>query len=131
MLVSLWGYLPVRFAAVHALASNHRAPYAAAEARGLEDAVVFCYRPFTQVSGRPSGSKNFVFYPAPPHPDLRDSVLWVNHVDIAQDKLFMESFPQRTGWLMVLDEHQQPVFLPLDRLDPERFAPNTMVRPAP
>jgi len=131
VLVSFWGYFPVRFGAVHALASNQRAPYDAAEDHGLEDAVVFCYRPFTVVSGRPTGSKNFVFYPAPPHPDLRDSVLWVNHVDIAQDKLFMESFTERTGWLMVFDEQQEPVFLPLDQLEPERFAPNLVVRPTP
>lgn len=124
--VTLLGYVPVRFAAIHRIAANVRMPQEAVVAADLHRAVVFAPDPFV-VYCRSAPTRGWVFARPNNRPDLDDDVLWVNHLSVADDRRLLQHFPGRRGWVMVWDVHCQVRLLPLDALRPGSI-PDAAVR---
>jgi len=60
-------------------------------------------------------------------PDLLRDVLWVNHINVQEDRVLMAMFPGRRGYVMIWDDARVR-FLPLDTLQPGSV-PDGLVTP--
>ncbi len=127
IILTLVGYAPARFGAVHRAAQDIAQPFDAVEQAGVEDVVIFTYRGFINTRHQAPGSISFVRWHPIPSPDLDDPVLWVNHLDIPSDKAFMSHFPDRRGYVLVWKD-DQPVFLPLDSLQEGDLPANEVLK---
>jgi hypothetical protein len=116
ILASLCGYTPVRLAALQRMAASINLPTKAAEREGLSNAVVFYIRPWV-LQKDIAPTRHFVFWRPNNDPGLKNDILWVNHLTVEHDKLLMEYFPDRTGYVMIWHKGK-PVFQPIDRLGP-------------
>jgi hypothetical protein len=100
LVVTAWcGYAPVRFRALAAIAAAINQPRDAVARAGLQNAVVFAPRPFVPLCASWPNEAFVVFRPNN-DPDLQNSVLWVNHIDVESDRRLMALFPARTGYVM-------------------------------
>jgi len=114
--VALPGYDLVRLQTLGRIAENIRQPQAAVAAAALHRAVIFAPRPFIdQRSIAPT--RHFVFWRPNNDPDLRRDVLWVNHINVQEDRALMAQFPDRRGYVMIWDPARVR-FLPLETLQP-------------
>lgn len=115
-------YVPARVGPMrdHAVAVNQL--YTAPAQAGLSDAVVFSY--FHGVAYCAPPSHGWVFWRPSPHPDLSDDVLWVNHIDIAEDQRFMKTlYPDRKGYVAVWTTDCEVRLLPLEPMRPGDLPP--------
>ncbi len=99
LIVTAWlGFVPVRLEAVRQIAAHINIALRAPEQAGLHRAVIFAPRPFApRCSGVPA---HFVMFRPVNDPDLRNDILWVNHLSLEEDRRLVESLPDRTGYLM-------------------------------
>ncbi len=117
ILVSLVGYAPIRINAIRSMADNINAPFKALREKNIHDAVIFSSLPFIRQEPN-SPTKHFVFYRPNNDPDLRNDVLWVNHVSLEEDMKLMREFPQRKGFFMVWTKGFRVTFVPLNEIQP-------------
>lgn len=127
--VTLVGYVPVRFAAIHQMARAAATPYEALGEAGIERGVVFAPTPFIpRCKYTPSAA--FRFSRPNNDPGLSNDVLWVNHLSIELDKeLMTDVFPDRQGWVMGWSNDCRAVFLPLAELGPASVPPSRELAP--
>jgi hypothetical protein len=116
VVVAWFGFVPVRFGTLARIADNINMPREAVRQARLHNAVVFAPRPFAP-NCRSAPAQHFVFWRPNNDPDLRDDVLWANHISIEQDHRLMEYFPGRSGYVMVWIRPCRVAILPLDSLD--------------
>jgi hypothetical protein len=121
LLVSLiacaWiGFVPVRLKAVHQIATHVNVALRAPENAGLHRAVIFAPLPFAPPCGRMP--RHFVLFRPVNDPDLRNDILWVNHIDVESDRRFMTTRPGRTGYLLRWTPACEVRLLPLDTAIP-------------
>ena len=115
--VSATGYLPIRFGAIWRVAENIAMPFEELEKRGIERGVIFAPEPFVYYCEHPP-TRGWVFVRPNNDPDLENDILWVNHLSIEKDKLLMEFFPDRKGYVMAWDSSCKVFYFPLDSLSP-------------
>jgi hypothetical protein len=109
-------YVPHRFRAVAQIARSVKAPLGAVEDAGLTNAVVFASPPFAP-SCTPDGGEvpsHFVFWWPMNDPDLRNDLIWANHLSSARDRELMEFFPARAGYVAHWTEDCRMQLIPLD-----------------
>jgi len=106
LIVSAWmGFVPVRLYAIHKITTHIGKALSAPAQAGLHDAVIFAPWPLApSCRGVPH---HFVFFRPTNDPDLRNDILWVNHIDVFENQRLMETLPGRTGYIMnwTLDCH--------------------------
>ncbi len=104
------GYLPPRAYALYEVSDVIRRP--ATASRAIEPpAVVFVNRPF--IPRLCTTTKHFRFAQDVNDPDFPNPILWVNHISIAHDRKFMESYPDRKGLVMIWSKDCEPTFVSL------------------
>jgi hypothetical protein len=128
---ALLGYWPVRLALLSRLAENINMPRDAAIAAHLDQAVVFVHRPYAPPC-RSWPAQHFVFFRPNNDPDLRNPVLWVNHLTVEEDRQLMSTLPGRKGYLLLWRPDCRVRFAPLEEIPPgvEPFA-ETPAAPEP
>jgi len=99
LIATSWvGFAPVRLTAVHQIAAHINMALQAPERAGLHRAVVFAPFPFAEpCNGTPD---HFVLFHPANDPDLRNDVLWVNHVSLEDDRRLVDRLPDRTGYVL-------------------------------
>ena len=117
ILVSLVGYAPIRINAIRSMADNINAPFKALREKNIHDAVIFSSLPLIRQEPI-SPTKHFVFYRPNNDPDLRNDVLWVDHVSLEEDMKLMREFPQRKGFLWSGPKAFRVTFVPLNEIQP-------------
>lgn len=125
LVVAVLGYWPVEIGALRRIADTLVLPGEAVEAAGLHDAVVFSPRPWAPTC-RCAPTDHWVFFRPNNDPDLRDDVLWVNHLTVVEDRALMTRFPGRTGWLMWWDRSCTPRLFPIERVPESAVPPGLM-----
>jgi hypothetical protein len=139
LIATAWlGYLPVETAALEGIASDILAPHEAVESAGLDNAIVFAPRPFAAPCyGKPT--RNYVYFRPNNDPRYERSVLWVNHLGLAEDKRLVASMPGRTGYLLLRLTDCSYRAVPIEGIDPKVVPPliprptksSTSAAPAP
>ena len=114
---SLTGYVPVRFRALAQMAEAINTPRDTLRQAGLHHAVVFAPRPYVALC-RSWPNEHFVNWWPNNDPDLRNDVLWANHMSVEQDRRLMAYFPERRAYLMRWTPACTVEFLALDGLAP-------------
>ena len=117
VLVALIGYLPLRYGAVSRIVDDVAKPYEALEKADIHRAVIFAPDPFINYCSHPP-TRGWVFVRPNNSPDLDDDVLWVNHLSLETNRLLMQSFPGREGFVMGWDRSCEVRFVPLKGLPP-------------
>ena len=130
LVVTSWlGFVPVRMLAAARLAADVDLPLRAvertAERGGLRDAIVFAPRPFSPSCQARPGRAMVLFRPNN-DPDLRASVLWANHFDVARDRELLAAFPGRRGYLLTHDGACELKLVPLDSPEAARVPPGAV-----
>lgn len=110
-LIALIGFVPVRLGAIGRISQHLNVPLDTSRRMGLSNAVVFAPFPFARPC--PGTPAHFVFFRPTNDPDLKNDVLWVNHLDERRDRQLMASFPNRRGYLMHWTPSCTVVFQPL------------------
>jgi hypothetical protein len=117
LVTGILGYAPTRLRMLSRMASNINMPRDAASAAGLENAVVFYSRPYTRQQPI-APTRHFVFFRPNNDPDLENSVLWVNHLGLEQDKQLMQHFPGRQAYYLAWSSENRPELRRLDTMEP-------------
>lgn len=117
LVVSAVGYLPIRFGAIWRTAENIAMPFEELAERGIDKGVIFAPEPFVYYCKYPP-TRGWVFVRPNNDPDLANEILWVNHLSIEKDKLLMDYFPDRKGYVMAWDTSCKVFYLSLDSLSP-------------
>ena len=99
-------YLPIRLLNVHIMAQNIRFPYEQAEARGINNAVIFSAPPIAAQNAI-APLRHFRFWRDNPSIDLSDEIIWVNDFGDVQNKKLRELFPDRTFYRMVWQNNEK------------------------
>ena len=122
--VTLVGYVPARFGAIHQMAAAVRTPFEALDEAGIERGVVFAPAPFIdRCKYYPAVA--FLFSRPNNDPALENDVLWVNHLTVERDKeLMAEVFTDREGYVMVWTSDCRVLYLPLAELGPDSVPPS-------
>ena len=124
ILTSWAGFAPVRLAAVRQIAIHVDAALEAPQREGIEDAVIFSPWPFAPpCSGAPN---HFVLFRPVNDPDLEADVLWVNHIDIGENRRLMDTLPGRVGYVMRWSLECEVELLPLAELAPGDVVPGML-----
>ena len=84
---------------------------------GLSEAVIFTLHPLSTYC-RSDPTRHFKLWRDNNDPDLRNPVLWVNHLSLEQDQSLMQQFPGRVGRLLVWDRDCEVRLYPLEELQP-------------
>lgn len=111
IMASALGYTPVRAMALHEVGLITGLPQREAEASLREPTVVFALRPF--IPRECGQTSHFAFWRPNNDPDLRNPILWVNHMTVEHDKKLMELFPDRDAVVMLWSSNCTPTFRPL------------------
>jgi len=118
IVASLASYAPVRYGAIWRVADNVAMPHRALEEAGIERAVIFAPDPFIYYCKHPP-TRGWVFVRPNNDPDLKNDILWVNHLSLEKDRLLMRRlFPHREAYVMLWDTSCKTLFIPLDRATP-------------
>jgi hypothetical protein len=117
LIVTAWlGFVPVRLQGVRQIAAHVNIALRAPERAGLHRAVIFAPWPFApQCHGVPA---HFVFFRPANDPDLHNDILWVNHLNLEDDRRLIESLGGRTGYLLQWTPQCDVTILPLATLAP-------------
>ena len=125
VLVSWLGFVPVRMLAAARLAADVDLPLRVVERANLSNAIVFAPRPFTpSCQARPG--RAFVLFRPNNDPDLRGSVLWANHFDLARDRQLLAAYPGRRGYALVHDGACEAKLVPLDSPEAASLPPGAV-----
>ena len=111
--LGMFGYLPPRLRALHAMSEVVHEAMTTPEREGLRNAVVFAPRWITRNCDRPVPA-TFVHWRPNPDPAFEDPVIWANHITIAEDRRLMESFPDRKGYVFGWARGCKGALVPLD-----------------
>jgi hypothetical protein len=103
--------------AVHQIAAHINKALQAPEKAGLHRAVVFAPFPFAEPCNGTPG--HFLFFRPANDPDLRNDVLWVNHVSLEDDRRLVDRLPDRTGYILAWSPRCDVTLQPLTRVEPE------------
>ena len=99
LIVTAWiGFVPVRLEAVRRIAEHINVALRAPERAGLHRAVIFAPLPFAPPCG--GTPRHFVFFRPVNDPDLRNDILWVNQLNLADDHRLLETMPGRDGYVL-------------------------------
>jgi hypothetical protein len=98
VLVAWVGFAPVRLGAVLQVAAHVNQALEAPERAGLHRAIIFSPLPFAPRCGGVPG--HFVVFRPTNDPDLRNDVLWVNHLDVTRDQQLLATLPGRIGYVL-------------------------------
>jgi hypothetical protein len=121
-IVCAWlGFVPVRLHAARQIAAHLNTALRAPETAGLHRAVIFAPTPFAPPCRRTPN--HFVNFRPVNDPDLHNDVLWVNHIDIENDRRLVKTLGDRTGYVMRWTEACAATFLPLATLKPGDVPP--------
>jgi hypothetical protein len=115
MVVAWCGFVPVRLSAVGQIAAHINVALRAPERQGIHRAVIFSPLPFAPPCN-PLVPKHFVFFHPVNDPDLRNDILWVNHLDIENDRRLLETLPGRTGYVLTWTSQCEVTLVPLAAL---------------
>jgi hypothetical protein len=127
LIVTAWlGFVPVRLEAVRQVAAQVNAALRAPEQAGLHRAVIFA--PWPLAPRCKAGPEHFVLFRPVNDPDLRSDILWVNHLDIPNDRRFVESLPGRTGYILTWTPRCEATILPLSALTTPGAIPPGRIR---
>ncbi|WP_426745317.1 hypothetical protein VZQ01_29690 [Myxococcus faecalis] len=122
-------YLPPRIHTLRRLTTDVRRPRLAVERRVPDNSVVFV-RPGFAPPCTSAPANHFVFFRPNNGPDLDAPVLWVNHINVERDRQFMRTvFPQRSGFMLVVNRQCQPQIIPLEEATATAFPPSVPERP--
>jgi len=121
---SVFGYVPVRAAALYEIGSITGLAGRSAAATLHEPTVVFVPRPF--IPRHCSGTRHFNFWRPNNDPDLQNQILWVNHITPEHDKKLMELYPDREAVVMIWSPQCTPEFLPLVEVDEASVPPGAV-----
>lgn len=81
----------------------------------VKRAVVFSPQPFTSRIARcTTGTRHFVYWRPNNDPELKNDILWVNHVTVEDDRKFLEQFPDRIGIVYFFDDSCAARFVKID-----------------
>jgi hypothetical protein len=127
LIATAWmGFVPVRLEAVRQIADHINVALRAPQRSGLHRAVIFAPWPIAPpCNGVP---RHFVFFRPVNDPDLRNDILWVNHVDIEGDRRLVESLPGRIGYVLRWTPECDVELLPLATLAVGDVPPALMAR---
>ncbi|HEU5258358.1 MAG TPA: hypothetical protein VFU28_20365 [Vicinamibacterales bacterium] len=99
LIVTAWlGFVPVRLEAARRIAAHVNVALRAPQRAGLHHAAIFAPSPFAPPCGR--SPRHFVLFRPVNDPDLQNDVLWVNHVNIEDDRRFLETVRGRAGYIL-------------------------------
>jgi hypothetical protein len=122
LMITAWlGFVPIRLEGVRQIAKHVNVALRAPERAGLHRAVVFATWPFAPACG--GGPGHFVIFRPVNDPDLRNDVLWVNHVSVEEDRRLLATLRDRTGYVMRWVPGCTVTLLPLADLSPGDFPP--------
>ena len=128
LIVCAWlGFAPVRLRAVHQIAAHVNVASRAPENAGLHRAVIFAPWPFAPLCN--STPQHFAGFHPVNDPDLRNDILWVNHIDLESNRRLLETLPGRTGYVMRWTAACEVDLLPLSTLH-DGDIPPAVVDPA-
>ena len=119
--VAWLGFVPFRWATLDAISDNIRAPVVEAARDARRPAVIFASYRF--IACPPAPAQHFRFMRPLNDPDLRNPILWVNHVTLESDRELMTYFPGRHGYAQVWTPDCQPHLLPLDLATDQNLPP--------
>lgn len=107
------GYLPTRFRALRQITAVNNLALRAPARQGIDHAIVFTPRYITENCDRqrPDG---WMHWRPNPDPAFEDSILWANHITVEEDRRYMATFPDRSGYIFGWARGCIPVLLPLD-----------------
>lgn len=122
LIITAWiGFVPVRLFAAHQITSHLDKALSAPQRAGIHDAVIFAPWPFAPAcDGVP---RHFVFFRPTNDPDLRNDILWVNHINVFENRRLMETLPGRTGYIMSWTSDCRVNLRPLSTATPENTPP--------
>jgi hypothetical protein len=115
ILLSLTAFSPRRIGAVGDMAERTNAVLRAPEQANLSNAIVFVHMGLNRCHR--GTTRGFVFQR--PNNDIhhKNSVLWANHLSVSKDKLLMEAYPERAGYILWWQGKEcAPLFIPLDEI---------------
>jgi hypothetical protein len=119
-LCSLCAYVPIRLGNLARVAADINAPLNTPRLMNLSNAVIFSPRPFSRSClCRPA--RHYVFWRPNNDPELRNDILWVNHITIEEDKKLMRYFPGRTGYVMLWKSDCSLTAVPLASADAQEI----------
>jgi hypothetical protein len=122
LIVTAWlGFVPVRLEAVRLIAAHVNRALQAPQRSGLHRAVIFAPWPFAAQCK--AGPSHFVGFRPVNDPDLRNDILWVNHLDIEEDRRLVETLGDRTGYVLLWTPTCDVTLLPLATLSPGDVPP--------
>lgn len=123
LVATLFGFTPVRIATARRVAQAAAAPSVAIEEAGISNAVLFGNIPHSPCMSRPTHS--WVFWPPGNDPELSNDLLWVNHINTEDDRLFMERyFPEREGYWYHWTARCELALVSIDDPSADRVPPN-------
>jgi hypothetical protein len=129
--VSVLQYSPVRLGAVAVIAERVNRARDALAASGVHHAVVFAPYPFPTRTMGCLWPRHFVFWRPHTDPDLKNDILWVNHVSVEENQKLLRTLPGRQGYVITWSDDCQPRFLPLEGLPPDAVPEEPQSRPRP
>jgi hypothetical protein len=113
---------PPRFRALYAMSGDVNLARDMLARENVKRAVVFSPQPFTsRMSLCSEGPRHFVHWRPNNDPELKNDILWVNHVTIEEDRKLMAQFPDRRGIVFLFDGNCTPVLVPLDSQEANRI----------
>lgn len=117
--VALLSYTPLRLATIERIADDVALPRQVLQESGIENAVVFVRGNWTRYC-ESAPDRGWVFHRPNNDPQLKNSVLWVNHLSLDENRRLMtELFPDRQGYFYVQDpETCRIAYVPLGELTP-------------
>lgn len=112
-------YVPKRVQALERMGEGIARPFDTLRDSKIHNAVIFAPRPFIRRCAT-GFSGNYVFWRPISDPELRDDIIWANHITLKLDRGLMQAhFPDRTGYVMGWPRDScQPVLLPLEAVGP-------------
>lgn len=127
--VSVLQYTPIRLGAIAVIATRVNRASDTVGTAGIHRAAVFAPYPFPARAAACSWPRHFVFWRPHTDPDLKNDVLWVNHVSVEEDRRLLETLPDRHGYVLQWDASCRPLLLPLEGLAPDAVPPAPQGRP--
>jgi hypothetical protein len=126
LIVCAWiGFVPVRLRAIRQITATVNEPLLAPERAGLHNAIVFAPLPFAPPCGSP---RHFVLFRPVNDPDLRNDILWVNHIDLESDRRLAATIPGRSGYVMQWNDNCRVTLTPIATAK-EADIPRGRIRP--
>jgi len=128
LIVTAWlGFVRVRLEGVREVATHVNLALQAPARSGLRRAVIFAPLPFApRCGGFPA---HFVVFRPVNDPDLRNDILWVNHLTVEDDRRLVASLGDRPGYVLRWTPECTVRLLPLADLGPDDVPPAAIRMP--